>query len=87
MILYHIVRSDGLSIVSLGITYSLEAAKETIRKNIHHYNNNLKQKDDSNLFKMYSMSGMEYVQIDNEEDESCCWRAIPIKVDVCGEAV
>lgn len=87
MILYHIVRSDGLSIVSLGTTYSIEAAKETIRKNIRHYNNNLKQKDDSNFFKMYSMSGMEYVQIDDEEDESCCWRAIPIKVDMCGEAI
>ena len=50
MILYHIVRSDGLSIVSLGTTYSVEAAKETIRKNIRHYNSNLKQKDDSNFF-------------------------------------
>lgn len=87
MILYHIVRSDGLSIVSLGTTYSIEAAKETIRKNIRHYNNNLKQKNDSSLFKMYSMNGMEYVQIDDEEDESCCWRAVPIKVDMCGEAV
>lgn len=87
MILYHIVRSDGLSIVSLGTTYSLEAAKETIRKNIHHYNNRLKEQDDSNFFKMYSMSGMEYAQIDDEEDESCCWRVIPIKVDMCGEAV
>lgn len=87
MILYHIVRSDGLSIVSLGTTYSIEAAKEIIRKNIRHYNSNLKQKDDSNLFKMYSMSGMEYVQIDDEEDESCCWRAIPIRVDMRGEAV
>lgn len=27
MILYHMVRSDGLSIVSLGTTYSIEAAK------------------------------------------------------------
>ena len=87
MILYHIVRSDGLSIVSLGTTYSIEEAKETIRKNIRHYNSNLKQKDDSNLFKIYSMSGMEYVQIDDEEDESCCWRAIPIKVDMCGKAI
>lgn len=87
MVIYHIVRSDGLSIVSLGTTYSIEAAKETIRKNIRHYNSNLKQKDDSNLFKMYSMSGMEYVQIDDEEDESCCWRAIPIKVDMYGKAI
>ena len=87
MILYHIVRSDGISIVSLGTTYSVEAAKETIRKNIRHYNSNLKQKDDSNFFKMYSMSGMEYVQIDEEENESCCWRAIHIKVDMCGEAI
>lgn len=87
MIMYHVVRSDGLSIQSLEITYSLEAAKETIRKNIYYYNNRLKEQDDSNLFKMYSMSGMEYVQIDDEEDESCCWRAIPIKIDMCGEPV
>lgn len=81
MIMYHVVRSDGFSVASLGTTCSLEAAKETIRKNIYHYNNRLKEQDDSNLFKMYSMSGMEYIQIDDEEDESCCWRAIPIKVN------
>ena len=81
MILYHIVRSDGLSIVSLGTTYSLEAAKETIRNNIYYYNNRLKEQDDAGFFKMYSMTGMEYVQIDDKENESCCWRAIPIKVD------
>lgn len=28
MILYHVVRSNGLSIESLGTTYSLEAAKK-----------------------------------------------------------
>lgn len=81
MVIYHIVRSDGLSIVSFGTTYSLEAAKETIIKNIYHYNNRLKEQDDSCFFKMYSITGMEYVQINDEEDESCCWRAIPIKVD------
>lgn len=81
MIMYHVVRSDGLSIESLGTTYSLEAAKETIRKNIYHYNNRLKEQDDSGFFKMYSRTGMEYVQINNKEDESCCWRAIPIRVD------
>lgn len=81
MVIYHIVRSDGLSIVSLGTTYSVEAAKETIRKNIYHYNNRLKEQDDSGFLKMYSITGMEYVQIDDKEDESCCWRAIPIKVD------
>lgn len=81
MILYHVVRSDGLTIASLGTTDSLEAAKEIIRKNIHHYNNRLKEQDDSGFFKMYSRTGMEYVQINDEENESCCWRAIPIKVD------
>ena len=81
MIMYYIVRSDGLSIESIGTTYSLEAAKEIIRKNIHHYNNMLKEQDDSSFFKMYSRTGMEYVQINDEENESCCWRAIPIKVD------
>ena len=81
MIMYHVVRSDGLSIESLGTTYSLGAAKETIRKGIFYYNNRLKEQDDSGFFKMYSMTGMEYVQINDEEDESCCWRAIPIKVD------
>lgn len=81
MILYHVVRSDGLSIESLGAPYSLEAAKEIIRQDIYHYNNRLKEQDDSGFFKMYSMSGMEYVQINDEEDESCCWRVIPIKVD------
>ena len=80
MVMYHVVRSDGLSIESLGTTYSLEEAKETIRKNIYHYNNRLKEQDDSGFFKMYSMTGMEYVQIDDKEDESCCWRAIPIKI-------
>ena len=80
MIMYHIVRSDGLSIESLGTTYSLEAAKETIKKNIYYYNNRLKEQDDSSFFKMYSRTGMEYVQINDEENESCCWRAIPIKV-------
>lgn len=79
MIMYHIVRSDGLSIESLGTTYSLETAKETIRKDIYYYNNRLKEQDDSGFFKMYSMTGMEYVQIDDRENESCCWRAIPIK--------
>lgn len=81
MIMYHIVRSDGLSIESIGTTYSLEAAKETIRKNIYYYNNSLKEQDDFCFFKMYSITGMEYVQINDEEYESCCWRAIPIKVD------
>lgn len=81
MIMYHVVRSDGLSIESLGTTYSLEEAKETIRKNIYYYNNRLKEQDDSGFFKMYSITGMEYVQIDDKENESCCWRAIPIKVD------
>ena len=81
MIMYHVVRSDGLSIESLGTTYSPEAAKEMIRKNIYHYNNRLKEQDDSSFFKMYSRTGMEYVQINDKEDESCCWRAIPIKVD------
>ena len=81
MIMYHVVRSDGLSVESLGITYSLEEAKETIRKNIYYYNNRLKEQDDSSFFKMYSRTGMEYVQINDEEDESCCWRVIPIKVD------
>ena len=81
MIMYHVVRSDGLSIQSLGTTYSLEAAKETIRKNIYYYNNRLKEPDDSGFFKMYSRTGMEYVQINDKEDESCCWRTIPIKVD------
>ena len=81
MIMYHVVRSDGLSIESLGTTYSSEAAKETIRKNVYHYNNMLKEQDDSGFFKMYSRTGMEYVQINDKENESCCWRAIPIKVD------
>ena len=81
MIMYHVVRSDGLSIEPLGTTYSLEEAKETIRKDIYYYNNRLKEQDDSGFFKMYSMTGMEYVQIDDKENESCCWRAIPIKVD------
>ena len=81
MIMYHVVKSDGLSIESLGTTCSLEAAKETIRKNIYHYNNRLKEQDDSGFFKMYSRTGMEYVQINNKEKESCCWRAIPIRVD------
>ena len=81
MILYHVVRSDGLSIASLGTTYSLEAAKETMREDIYHYNNRLKEQDDSGFFKMYSMTGMEYVQIDDKENESCCWRAISIKID------
>ena len=81
MILYHIIRSDGLSIESLGTTYSLETAKETIRKDIYHYNNNLKEQDDSGFFKMYSRTGLEYAQINDKENESCCWRAIPIKVD------
>ena len=81
MIMYHVVKSDGLSIESLGTTCSLEAAKETIRKNIYHYNNKLKEQDDSGFFKMYSRTGMEYVQINNKEKESCCWRAIPIRVD------
>lgn len=81
MIMYHVVRSDGLSIESLGTTYFLEEAKETIRKDIYHYNNRLKEQDDSGFFKMYSMTGMEYVQIDDKENESCCWRAIPIKLD------
>ena len=80
MIMYHVVKSDGLSIESLGTTCSLEAAKETIRKNIYHYNNRLKEQDDSGFFKMYSRTGMEYVQINNKEKESCCWRAIPITV-------
>ena len=81
MIMYHVVRSDGLSIESLGTTYSLEAAKETIRKDIYHYNNRLKEQDDSGFSKMYSMTGMGYVQIKDKEDESCCWKAIPIKAD------
>lgn len=81
MIMYHVVRSDGLTIESLGTIYSLEEAKETMRKNIYHYNNRLKEQDDSGFFKTYSMSGMEYVQIDDKGDESCCWRVIPIKVD------
>lgn len=80
MIMYNTVRSDGLSIKSLGTTCSLEAAKETIRKDIYHYNSRLKEQDDSGFFKMYSMTGMEYVQIDDKENESCCWRAIPITV-------
>lgn len=81
MIMYHVVRSDGLTIESLGTTCSLEAAKETMRKNIYYYNNRLKEQDDSGFFKMYSMTGMEYVQINDKEDESCCWKAIPIKAD------
>ena len=51
MIMYHVVRSDGLSIESLGTTYSLEAAKETIRKNIYYYNNRLKEQDDSGFLR------------------------------------
>lgn len=51
MIMYHVVRSDGLSIASLGTTYSLEAAKETIRKNIYYYNNRLKEQDDSGFLR------------------------------------
>ena len=81
MILYHVVRSDGLSIESLGTTYSLEEVKEKKKKNIYHYNNMLKEQDDSGFFKMYSRTGLEYVQINDKENESCCWRAIPIKVD------
>lgn len=80
MIMYHVVRSDGFSVASLGITCSLEVVKEMIRKDIYHYNNRLKKQDDSGFFKMYSRTGMEYVQINDEENESCCWRAIPIKV-------
>ena len=41
----------------------------------------LKEQDDSGFFKMYSMTSMEYVQIDDKENESCCWRIIPIKID------
>ena len=81
MIMYHVVRSDGFSVASLGTTCSLEVAKEMIRKDIYHYNNRLKEQDDSGFFKMYSMTGMGYVQINDKEDESCCWKAIPIKAD------
>lgn len=86
MTLYYVFRSDGLTIRYVSYCKSLSLAKKIMKLDISYYNK-LRENDDSNSFKMYSMNGMEYVQIDDEEDESCCWRIIPIKVDMSGEAI